>query len=80
VLNVSEDHLDRYAGMDDYAAAKARVFQGERRDGAQSRRRLPRKPGGTHARTQVREFWPESAAAAGDYGLVDGWIVRGEES
>jgi UDP-N-acetylmuramoylalanine--D-glutamate ligase len=29
VLNLSEDHLDRYAGMEDYAAAKARVFQGE---------------------------------------------------
>jgi len=28
VLNVTEDHLDRYAGLDDYAAAKARVFQG----------------------------------------------------
>ncbi|HEX7455109.1 MAG TPA: UDP-N-acetylmuramoyl-L-alanine--D-glutamate ligase [Gallionella sp.] len=28
VLNISEDHLDRYAGMDDYAAAKERVFQG----------------------------------------------------
>ena len=28
VLNVSEDHLDRYAGMDEYAAAKARIFQG----------------------------------------------------
>ena len=29
VLNVTEDHLDRYAGsMDAYAAAKARIFQG----------------------------------------------------
>ena len=28
VLNVTEDHLDRYAGMDGYAAAKARIFQG----------------------------------------------------
>jgi len=28
VLNVSEDHLDRYAGMDEYAAAKARIFAG----------------------------------------------------
>jgi UDP-N-acetylmuramoylalanine--D-glutamate ligase len=28
VLNVSEDHLDRYDGMTDYAAAKARVFAG----------------------------------------------------
>lgn len=28
VLNVTEDHLDRYDGMDSYAAAKARIFQG----------------------------------------------------
>ncbi|NNM69126.1 MAG: UDP-N-acetylmuramoyl-L-alanine--D-glutamate ligase [Gallionella sp.] len=28
VLNVTEDHLDRYDGMDDYAAAKARVLIG----------------------------------------------------
>ncbi len=30
VLNISEDHLDRYAGsMEAYAAAKARIFQGK---------------------------------------------------
>ena len=29
VLNVSEDHLDRYHGMAQYAAAKARIFQGD---------------------------------------------------
>ncbi len=28
VLNVTENHLDRYAGMDAYAAAKARIFAG----------------------------------------------------
>ncbi len=28
VLNLSEDHFDRYAGMQDYAAAKARIFLG----------------------------------------------------
>ena len=28
VLNISEDHLDRYAGIDEYAAAKARIFMG----------------------------------------------------
>jgi len=28
VLNVTEDHLDRYDGMDSYAAAKARIFRG----------------------------------------------------
>jgi UDP-N-acetylmuramoylalanine--D-glutamate ligase len=29
VLNISQDHMDRYAGLDDYAAAKARVFHGK---------------------------------------------------
>ena len=28
VLNVSENHLDRYAGIGEYAAAKARIFAG----------------------------------------------------
>jgi UDP-N-acetylmuramoylalanine--D-glutamate ligase len=28
VLNISEDHLDRYLGIDEYAAAKARIFAG----------------------------------------------------
>ncbi len=28
VLNLSPDHLDRYAGMSDYAAAKARILRG----------------------------------------------------
>ncbi|MBX3649806.1 MAG: UDP-N-acetylmuramoyl-L-alanine--D-glutamate ligase [Burkholderiales bacterium] len=28
VLNLSEDHLDRYDGMPEYAAAKARIFAG----------------------------------------------------
>ena len=28
VLNISEDHMDRYAGLDEYAEAKARIFHG----------------------------------------------------
>jgi UDP-N-acetylmuramoylalanine--D-glutamate ligase len=28
VLNISEDHLDRYRGIEDYAAAKERIFVG----------------------------------------------------
>lgn len=28
VLNISEDHMDRYSGLDDYAQAKARIFKG----------------------------------------------------
>jgi len=29
VLNISEDHLDRYSGMDDYIQQKQRVFSGD---------------------------------------------------
>ena len=29
VLNLTPDHLDRYDGMDDYAAAKARIFRSQ---------------------------------------------------
>lgn len=29
VLNISEDHLDRYDSLDEYAAAKARIFAGD---------------------------------------------------
>ncbi len=30
LLNISPDHLDRYDGMDGYAAAKARIFENQR--------------------------------------------------
>jgi UDP-N-acetylmuramoylalanine--D-glutamate ligase len=29
VLNITEDHLDRYRGIDEYASAKARIFSGD---------------------------------------------------
>jgi UDP-N-acetylmuramoylalanine--D-glutamate ligase len=48
VLNVSEDHLDRYARLDDYAASKARIFQGHGVHGPQSRRCA--QPGGRSQR------------------------------
>ena len=33
VLNLSEDHLDRYVGMNDYAVTKAKIFSGKIDDG-----------------------------------------------
>jgi UDP-N-acetylmuramoylalanine--D-glutamate ligase len=78
VLNVSEDHLDRYADLDAYAAAKQRVFQGHgvmvlNRDDARSADwALP-------TRTQVT-FGLDQPVAAEDYGLHAGVIVRGEEA
>ena len=39
VLNVTPDHLDRYATLADYAAAKARIFDARRDRGREPRRR-----------------------------------------
>ena len=78
VLNVSEDHLDRYPmGMDAYAATKARVFAGAgvtvlNRDDAYSSSWQQSAPA-------VVSFGLDSATRDNDYGLVDGWIVRGRE-
>ena len=79
ILNVSEDHLDRYAGMQEYAAAKARVFQGGgvivlNRDDAFFGAQMA-----TLAGRKCVSFGLGRAPGAADYGLVDGWIVRGVE-
>ena len=78
VLNVSEDHLDRYGGsMARYAASKARILQGRatavlNRDDPLSLAALP--PG----RTAVTfGFGPPPGST--DYGVEEGWIVRGSE-
>ncbi|MFT3849204.1 MAG: UDP-N-acetylmuramoyl-L-alanine--D-glutamate ligase [Propionivibrio sp.] len=78
ILNVSEDHLDRYEGMSAYAAAKARVFQGEgvlvlNRDDAFYAGQLAALAG-----RECVSFGLDRPPRAADYGLVDGWIVRGE--
>jgi UDP-N-acetylmuramoylalanine--D-glutamate ligase len=79
VLNLSEDHLDRYDGMDAYAQAKARIFRGEgiqvlNRDDAWSMRMaLP-------GRMQV-SFGLNAPERAEDFGLlrIDGelWLAQG---
>ena len=77
VLNVSEDHLDRYDGMDHYAATKERVFQGSgvmvaNRDDPRSL------AAGRTGRVRV-SFGLDAAPRASDYGLVDGVLMRGSE-
>ncbi len=79
ILNVSEDHLDRYAGMNEYTAAKARVFQGDgvallNRDDAFCPAQLAALAGRTCA-----SFGLNPAPNERDYGLVEGSIVRGGE-
>ena len=77
VLNVSEDHLDRYNGMDDYAVTKARVFQG---DGVVVlNRNDARCMAWQLADRKVVTFGFDPTVFGGDFGLNDGWIVRASE-
>lgn len=79
VLNVCEDHLDRYDGsLANYAAAKSRVFQGKgtmvlNRDDDWSM------ANGRCGRKMVT-FGLSPAPRAVDYGYADGAIVRGKEA
>ncbi len=76
VLNVSEDHLDRYEGsLANYAAAKSRVFQGKGAmilnrddDWSMANGRCGRK---------IVTFGLNKAPRGLDFGLVDGAIVKG---
>lgn len=73
VLNVTEDHMDRYDGMADYAAAKARIFHGHgvqvlNREDDWSRKMAQ------SGRTVV-SFGTDAPTADGDFGL----LRRGEE-
>jgi len=81
VLNITPDHMDRYADLPSYAAAKARIFAG---DGAQILNgddpivRAMARPG-----RDVRLFSMTSPARDKDYGLRsegdDVWLMRGTE-
>lgn len=77
VLNVSEDHLDRYEGsLANYAAAKSRVFQGKgvmvlNRDDDWSL-------GNGRCGRQMVTFGLNAAPRAGDFGLVDGVLCQGK--
>lgn len=77
VLNLSDDHLDRYAGMDDYAAAKARIFAGS---GVQVlNRQDARVMAMAHAGRRRLTFGLDAPEAAGDFGLDGGWLMQGRE-
>lgn len=83
VLNVSEDHLDRYASMQEYALAKAKVFWNENHAGIQV---LNRDDSIVSAMSlkgrQHITFGTDEPPTAEDFGLVhdgeDLWLVQGE--
>lgn len=81
VLNISADHMDRYATLDDYAAAKARILKGCRvqvlnRDDALVM-------GMARAAAEVQTFGLDAGATPAELGLLshDGrhWLASGHE-
>ncbi len=69
ILNISEDHMDRYTSLADYTAAKARVFHGSgvliaNRDDARVRATLDMLAGGR----RLIQFGLQ-APAEGDFGI-----------
>jgi UDP-N-acetylmuramoylalanine--D-glutamate ligase len=83
VLNVTEDHFDRHAGIDEYVATKARVFDGEdcvqvlnRQD---ARVMAMARPG-----RRVVSFGTDAPRSEDDFGirLLAGapWLARGEHN
>ena len=75
MLNLSQDHLDRYRSMDDYAAAKRRIFahahhQVLNREDAASLAMRDR-------RLTLSTFGIDAAPSDRDFGIFDGWLVEG---
>ncbi len=78
-LNLSEDHLDRYDSMRDYAQAKARIFRGSgvqvlnRQDSLARAMALPGRG--------VLTFGLDAPASERDWGLLEGdgatWLAQG---
>lgn len=79
VLNVTEDHMDRYPGLAEYAAAKARIFHG---DSIQILNRDdPRSRGMAYPGRKQRYFGLNPAEHEGDFGLLQHegktWLAQG---
>jgi UDP-N-acetylmuramoylalanine--D-glutamate ligase len=80
VLNVSDDHLDRYVDLDEYAEVKARIFQGagvqvlNRQDGRVRRMAL--------AGRRIISFGLDAPGNEDDFGVRtrdgESWLVQGE--
>ena len=80
VLNISEDHLDRYADMEAYAAAKARIFIGSKvrvlnRDDARSNAMV-------QAGSACIKFGLDAPQGDSDWGIIrggaDNWLAQGQ--
>lgn len=80
VLNISDDHLDRYIDLDEYASAKARIFQGKGSQVLNRQEARVRKmvlPG-----RRLISFGLDAPGMDEDFGLRvhrgEPWLVQGE--
>ncbi|MCX7156058.1 MAG: UDP-N-acetylmuramoyl-L-alanine--D-glutamate ligase [Rhodocyclales bacterium] len=84
VLNISDDHLDRYIDLDEYASAKAKVFQSaEGAPGVQVLNRAdPRVCRMALADRHIISFGLDAPAGEDDFGLRENrgeaWLVQGQ--
>jgi len=75
MLNLSQDHLDRYASMADYAAAKQRIFLHaahqvlNREDAASMKMRTDKLP--------LNTFGIDAQTGETDFGIANGWLMQG---
>jgi UDP-N-acetylmuramoylalanine--D-glutamate ligase len=76
MLNLTEDHLDRYAGLEDYGAAKARIFMGARTQILN--RDDPRSMAMAQAGRKIVTFGLD-APRGDDFGVAGNKLVRGRE-
>jgi len=72
MLNLTEDHFDRYAGLADYGAAKARIFEGS---GVQVLNRDD--PVSLAMARPGREVVTFGLHAQADFGVRDGFLIEG---
>ena len=76
MLNLTEDHFDRYASLEHYSAAKARIFRGAavqvlNRDDARSL-------GMAQAGKKVLTFGLDKPSGSRDFGVAGNNLVKGE--
>ena len=77
ILNLSEDHLDRHITMAGYAAAKGRIYE-HCAHPVWNRADLWADAYGLN-QADARSIGDDAPANDKDFGLADGWIVRGQE-
>jgi len=76
MLNVTQDHLDRYLGLADYARAKARIF---RHCGTRVVNRDDRWSLGMSGGARTCTFGQSSPVGESEWGIDDGVLMEGRE-